>query len=483
MAAFERRRFRDARHSSTLLRLLNDQRMEGGALCDVSVIVEGVCYPAHCCVLAACSSYFRRLLCGHPGTDRPAVLQLDFVRPAVFEAVLAYMYTAEISVQPEDLELVVASGRALGVAFVDEICAEKRGALCEGHSCQPMPSSVAGSAPRPIPVSPSEGRRKARYPYSISDRIHRPVMAPCRRRSHDCLEAEKGQGAVAIVVNGPYSGSLGESLGSGVSGHGSSCEHACGVSGGLYRCSTPGALAGPVALASVAEQSRHHHHHRHLMPSEQDFLGGEDMDALRKAAVDSEATENLDYFVGVGGSGGGGGGGSGGGTYFCEQCGRAFSSEPRLRAHEQHHVAERPFTCIMCDKAYMQQPHLREHMKQVHMGLKPFACTRCGKAFARGPDLKKHERVHTNERPFMCPLCLKAFKHKSHLKDHERRHRGERPFVCRVCLKAFGKTSDLKRHLNTMHGQHASPLSPSQLMGGGGGDGSDISHIAGAAGL
>ncbi|CAM9422127.1 unnamed protein product [Lampetra fluviatilis] len=395
MAAFERRRFRDARHSSTLLRLLNDQRMEGGALCDVSVIVEGVCYPAHCCVLAACSSYFRRLLCGHPGTDRPAVLQLDFVRPAVFEAVLAYMYTAEISVQPEDLELVVASGRALGVAFVDEICAEKRGALCEGHSCQPMPSSVAGSTPRPIPVSPSEGRRKARYPYSISDRIHRPVMAPC---------------------------------------------------------------------------------------SEQDFLGGEDMDALRKAAVDSEATENLDYFVSVGGSGGGGGGGSGGGTYFCEQCGRAFSSEPRLRAHEQHHVAERPFTCIMCDKAYMQQPHLREHMKQVHMGLKPFACTRCGKAFARGPDLKKHERVHTNERPFMCPLCLKAFKHKSHLKDHERRHRGERPFVCRVCLKAFGKTSDLKRHLNTMHGQHASPLSPSQLMGGGG-DGSDISHIAGAAGL
>ncbi|CAM9505349.1 unnamed protein product [Lampetra planeri] len=352
--SFERRRFRDARHSSTLLRLLNDQRMEGGALCDVSVIVEGVCYPAHCCVLAACSSYFRRLLCGHPGTDRPAVLQLDFVRPAVFEAVLAYMYTAEISVQPEDLELVVASGRALGVAFVDEICAEKRGALCEGHSCQPMPSS--------------------------------------------------------------------------------------------------------------------------------DFLGGEDMDALRKAAVDSEATENLDYFVSVGGSGGGGGGGSGGGTYFCEQCGRAFSSEPRLRAHEQHHVAERPFTCIMCDKAYMQQPHLREHMKQVHMGLKPFACTRCGKAFARGPDLKKHERVHTNERPFMCPLCLKAFKHKSHLKDHERRHRGERPFVCRVCLKAFGKTSDLKRHLNTMHGQHASPLSPSQLMGGGG-DGSDISHIAGAAGL
>uniref|UniRef100_S4R5E8 Zinc finger and BTB domain containing 14 n=1 Tax=Petromyzon marinus TaxID=7757 RepID=S4R5E8_PETMA len=416
MAAFERRRFRDARHSSTLLRLLNDQRMEGGALCDVSVIVEGVCYPAHCCVLAACSSYFRRLLCGHPGTDRPAVLQLDFVRPAVFEAVLAYMYTAEISVQPEDLELVVASGRALGVAFVDEICAEKRGALCEGHSCQPMPSSVAGSAPRPIPVSPSEegidlkknGHREnlpiEDYQSEFRLSCESGKYSETQRRSHDCLEAEKGQGAAAIVVSGPYSGSLGEALGSGVSGHGSSCEHACGVSGGLYRCSTPGALAGPVALASVAEQSRHHHHHhRHLMP-------------------------------------------------ICEQCGRAFSSEPRLRAHEQHHVAERPFTCVMCDKAYMQQPHLREHMK-VHMGLKPFACTRCGKAFARGPDLKKHERVHTNERPFMCPLCLKAFKHKSHLKDHERRHRGERPFVCRVCLKAFGKTSDLKRHLNTMHGQ------------------------------
>lgn len=49
--------FQSAVHCAHVLQCLNDQRQQD-VLCDVTVVVEGRSFRAHCSVLASCSEYF-----------------------------------------------------------------------------------------------------------------------------------------------------------------------------------------------------------------------------------------------------------------------------------------------------------------------------------------------------------------------------------------------------------------------------------------
>jgi len=74
---------------------------------DVVFIVEGQRVPAHRCILAARSSYFRDLI-----ADAGAEVKLDNVRHAIFLAILRYLYTARLDVDPRlALEIVVSADR------------------------------------------------------------------------------------------------------------------------------------------------------------------------------------------------------------------------------------------------------------------------------------------------------------------------------------------------------------------------------------
>ncbi|XP_070296310.1 zinc finger and BTB domain-containing protein 14 [Salvelinus sp. IW2-2015] len=114
----------DYDHKTSFLKMLNQQRMEGDH-CDVVVVVENVEFRAHRCVLAACSIYFKKLFKKQNDVDN-SIVELDFIRSDIFEEVLNYMYTARLAVRKKDINLMMSSGQVLGIAFLDNLCSQKR---------------------------------------------------------------------------------------------------------------------------------------------------------------------------------------------------------------------------------------------------------------------------------------------------------------------------------------------------------------------
>ncbi|XP_043922437.1 zinc finger and BTB domain-containing protein 14 isoform X2 [Protopterus annectens] len=403
-------KYSDDDHKTFFLKTLNEQRLDGD-FCDIAIVVEDVKFRAHRCVLAACSTYFKKLF-KKLEVDSSSVIEIDFLRSDIFEEVLNYMYTARISVKKEDVNLMMSSGQILGIRFLDKLCSQKRDVSSPEESVQ----------------------QKTKFPFDTSVKISRPLIdtsdnqddeveeigdqddCPSDDTGADTPPAQDEGKSPTLRVQEAILKELGSEEVRKVNCFGQEVETMETTEPKDIRSQTPQPLTFNDSISEVKDEQH---------------------PGWSTAAADMKFEYLLyghrDQFA-------------------CHGCGKTFTDEARLRKHEKLHTADRPFVCEMCTKAFTTQAHLKEHLK-IHTGYKPYSCDVCGKSFIRAPDLKKHERVHSNERPFACHMCDKAFKHKSHLKDHERRHRGEKPFVCPSCTKAFAKASDLKRHENNMHSE------------------------------
>ena len=82
-------KYNDDDHKTLFLKTLNEQRLEG-EFCDIAIVVEDVKFRAHRCVLAACSTYFKKLF-KKLEVDSSSVIEIDFLRSDIFEEVLNYI--------------------------------------------------------------------------------------------------------------------------------------------------------------------------------------------------------------------------------------------------------------------------------------------------------------------------------------------------------------------------------------------------------
>uniref|UniRef100_A0A8C5KRK3 Zinc finger and BTB domain-containing protein 14 n=1 Tax=Jaculus jaculus TaxID=51337 RepID=A0A8C5KRK3_JACJA len=412
-------KYNDDDHKTLFLKT-NEQCLEG-EFCDIAIVVEDVKFRAHRCVLAACSTYFKKLF-KKLEVDSSSVIEIDFLRSDIFEEVLNYMYTAKISVKKEDVNLMMSSGQILGIRFLDKLCSQKRDVS-----------------------SPDENNSQSKSKYCL--KINRPIGDAADAQDDDVEEiGDQDDSPSDDTVEGtPPSQEDGKSP--------------------TTTLRVQEAILKELGSEEVRKVNCYGQEVESMETPESKDLGSQTPQALTfndgMSEVKDEQTPGwttaasdmkFEYLLY----------GHHREQIACQACGKTFSDEGRLRKHEKLHTADRPFVCEMCMKGFTTQAHLKEHLK-IHTGYKPYSCEVCGKSFIRAPDLKKHERVHSNERPFACHMCDKAFKHKSHLKDHERRHRGEKPFVCGSCTKAFAKASDLKRHENNMHSERK-PVTPSAIQ-------------------
>uniref|UniRef100_A0A9J8AF36 C2H2-type domain-containing protein n=1 Tax=Cyprinus carpio carpio TaxID=630221 RepID=A0A9J8AF36_CYPCA len=135
--------------------------------------------------------------------------------------------------------------------------------------------------------------------------------------------------------------------------------------------------------------------------------------------------------------------------YSCKQCGRSFSEHGNLKVHMRIHTEEKPFTCPQCGKSFTHKSTLNAHMT-IHTGEKPFTCKLCGNSFIEKGSLRRHMRIHTGEKPYTCPQCGKSFTQGGSFNRHKRIHTGEKPFTCQQCGKRFIQKRYLKSHM-TIH--------------------------------
>lgn len=103
----------DTLYSAAILKSLDEQRSIG-LFCDVTIIVQDKKFRAHKTILSASSTYFHQLF-----SVAGQVIELNFIRPEIFEQILNYIYSSRIvRVRSDMLEELIQAGQVLGVKFI-----------------------------------------------------------------------------------------------------------------------------------------------------------------------------------------------------------------------------------------------------------------------------------------------------------------------------------------------------------------------------
>jgi len=140
--------------------------------------------------------------------------------------------------------------------------------------------------------------------------------------------------------------------------------------------------------------------------------------------------------------------------YFCEVCGKDFSSLGSMQKHVKH-VHERYYEnvqCDLCGAIFKTAQLCKQHNEKVHSSTPRHQCNLCGMKFGRDEHLKRHMVTHEASANFSCIHCGRRFKRKDGLDIHIRTHTGEKPFKCSLCSWAGIDPSSYSRHKKTVHG-------------------------------
>ncbi|XP_056417211.1 kelch-like protein 2 isoform X3 [Hyla sarda] len=111
------------RHTRKAFKVMNELRSQN-LLCDVTIVAEDVEITAHKVVLAACSPYFHAMFTGEMSESRAKRVRIKEVDGWTLKLLVDYVYTAEIKVTEENVQVLLPAASLLQLQDVRKTCCE-----------------------------------------------------------------------------------------------------------------------------------------------------------------------------------------------------------------------------------------------------------------------------------------------------------------------------------------------------------------------
>lgn len=92
-------------------------------MCDVTLVADGIEIPAHKMVLAACSPYFYAMFSGFEESKQDRVT-LRAVDNQALLTLIEYVYTAEVKVTEENVQMLLPAANLLQLTDVRDACCD-----------------------------------------------------------------------------------------------------------------------------------------------------------------------------------------------------------------------------------------------------------------------------------------------------------------------------------------------------------------------
>uniref|UniRef100_A0A8B9PBU2 Kelch like family member 2 n=1 Tax=Apteryx owenii TaxID=8824 RepID=A0A8B9PBU2_APTOW len=110
-------------HMKKAFKVMNELRSQN-LLCDVTIVAEDMEIAAHRVVLAACSPYFHAMFTGEMSESRAKRVRIKEVDGWTLRMLIDYIYTAEIQVTEENVQVLLPAAGLLQLQDVKRTCCE-----------------------------------------------------------------------------------------------------------------------------------------------------------------------------------------------------------------------------------------------------------------------------------------------------------------------------------------------------------------------
>lgn len=500
----------DTQYSAAVLKSLNDQRTNG-LFCDITIIIQDKKFRAHKMILSASSTYFHQLF-----AVAGQVIELNFIRPEIFEHILNYIYSSKIvRVRSDMLEDLINAGKILGVKFIANLhspLSQVKG--LPGLSQEAGNKSDASAETMPVitesfSISAEEFNQTKKLAdneesddvvfVSCSDAQSRAANLRAKPSEIIDLDGVESESVEAKEKDSNHGAADGGNAAATPNTNGAKCPSVTGRENSPLRSPDSSSSSSPVIVSSRSIQTPQAQpvsltpeptnasplsesndmlgvHQKQVASTAQQgdlkirLLDVSEASALPadspKGTVEAKQTVTLDtgtqidslssgckVYANIGED-----------TYDIVQVkedpgeggSKSNKGKRSLMATPIKTFDDVPLSEMQGPNKKKNKTELEDHYELIMDGKTFYVCAVCKRPYVCITSLRRHFNTHSWEKKYPCRFCNKVFALAEYRTKHEVTHTGERRYQCLLCNEMFLNYQVLSNHCKQVHNEDPS---------------------------